>query len=582
MVKVDCLPKVALATCLSAAVASAANVNFINKCPHSVELYHSQLGSAVAKVADIAVGASTSIYVTGPSHMYRHGQDPSATLVELSVDKHVWMDISIIPPMPAYCDSYIACKAGGKVGFNLPISIVPKTNNGSGSTCHGIECAADSPKTCADAYHFPLDNSKTHSCPMDTELDVTFCYVQLSPSPPPYEQQSPVQQDYEQQSPVQQDYDQQKPDQQKPDQQKPDQQKPDQQSSDQQDPEQQDPIRQDDSYLPLPTVIPVDTDVTQILGNALTLGTVKSKYTYAGKNAGNVPGSYDRVTDLCQCKKERVTINSPVGPLSEAVTMVFRGPLILFDVAVYIMDTTTTKWLRVSSYSKKDQTVENMTFMNNKNVDYSGQDRHSPQGYASADGMSKADNATVFNGVLKEAADVSKIGGGSGISTGVEVNILTGTKCVDGGECVGFHGENDYQGWVGGKKIFVTKVMMPHDTAPNQPAIWMLNAQVVHSNQYGCNCRGMGPVGGCGELDLTEVIETNAKRDMITTHYYFYDGSILSPLGDNFAPRRHDKPTVYLTIIDDSKDGLVKIVEVDDFDFSQVDITSLYQQLVDC
>ena len=110
----------------------------------------------------------------------------------------------------------------------------------------------------------------------------------------------------------------------------------------------------------------------------------------------------------------------------------------------------------------------------------------------------------------------------------------------------------------------------------------MLNAQVMQSNQYACNCRGMGPVGGCGELDIAEVIETNPARDMVTTHYYFYDGSILSQKGDNFAPRPYDSTTVYVTLIDDSNDGLVKIVELASFDFTMTDMGALYQQLVDC
>ncbi|ETO62516.1 hypothetical protein F444_19578, partial [Phytophthora nicotianae P1976] len=87
--------------------------------------------------------------------------------------------------------------------------------------------------------------------------------------------------------------------------------------------------------------------------------------------------------------------------------------------------------------------------------------------------------------------------------------------------------------------------------------------------QYGCNCRGEGSEGGCGELDVAEVIETNTAQDKVSTHYYFYDGSV-SPGGDNYATRPTDSAVTYLTIFDNSGEGIVKIIEIgsDNFDFS--------------
>ncbi|KAK1937103.1 GPI-anchored protein 52 [Phytophthora citrophthora] len=549
MVKVAMPAKVAIATCLYAAVASAETVNFINKCSYPIELYHSQSGSAAAKVADIATGATHTEDVSGPAHMYRHSADNSATLVEMACDGHLWYDLSIIPPLPGWCTSYEDCKAGGtKTGFNVPISVTPKTNVGKG-TCAALQCAADDKNACSDAYQFPKDDTKTHNCPVGTELDVTFCYADGGDA---------TQQDQNQ-------------------------------SQDQN--QNQDQYQQNSPAAT--TATPATTaPVTEERGatqqgssqgtvqSYADLGKVKAKYEYKGKNAGNVPGSYNRVTDLATCSKESVSVQSPVGPMAEPVSMIFRGPCEIENIAVYSDEGGNGTWHRVSSYSRQAGTVENLTFMNNKNIDYTGRGQHGPQGYASADGNSKADEPTVFAGELCEASDPSKIGGGPGISTGAEINIMTGEKC--NGDCLGFHGDNDYKGWNGGKKAFVTEVKMPLGKTPNQPAIWMLNAQVMHSNQYGCNCRGMGPVGGCGELDIAEVIETNPSRDMVTTHYYFYDGTVLSPGGDNFAPRSFDSTTVYVTLIDDSNEGLIKIVELESFDFTQTELGSLYQQLVDC
>lgn len=561
MVKVAMPAKIALAACLYAAVATAETVNFINKCSFPIELYHSQSGSTASKVADIPVGSSHTEDVTGPAHMYRHSAETSATLVELACDGTLWNDLSVIPPMPGYCSSYEECKKGGKTGFNVPISIEPKENIGKG-TCSALYCAADDKEACADAYHYPMDNTKTHSCPSGTELDVTFCFAGGDETQQQNKDQAQQQQ---------------------------------QQNTDQSQHQEQ---QQTDQYSPAATTAAPSEEERGATQNPdqqqqqhqqqqqgtvqsyADLGKVKAKYEYKGKNAGNMPGSYNRVTDLATCTKEPVQVNSPVGPMSEPCSMIFRGPQEIFNIAVYSDEGGNGSWPRVSSYSSKDGTVENLTFMNNKNVDYSGQNKHGPQGYASADGKDKADKPTVFSGELVEASDPTKIGGGPGISTGVEINIMTGEKC--NGECLGFSGDNDYKGWGGGKKAFVTEVKMPKGLIPDQPAIWMLNAQVMHSNQYGCNCRGMGPVGGCGELDIAEVIETNPLRNKVTTHLYYYDGSVLSPGGDNFAPRSYDSNTVYVTLIDDSNEGLIKIVELESFDFSQTELGSLYQQLVDC
>ncbi|RLN55076.1 hypothetical protein BBJ29_008229 [Phytophthora kernoviae] len=550
MVKVAMPTKLVMAACL-AAVASATNLNFINKCGYPIELYHSQSGSSAAKVADIACGSTYTTDVSGPAHMYRHTSSYSSTLLEISLDTTCWYDISIIPPLPGYCSSWTDCHACStgtcKTGFNVPMSVEPKTNIGQGS-CASLYCASDSETECKDGYLFPMDNTKTHQCPSGTEYDVTFCYNGGSGDS----------------------------------------------SQQQQSPDQSTSAPASTTATPAVTITASTTSTgssatqeergnTQQQGTVQSysdLGEVKSKYSYSGKNAGNVAGSYDRVTDLGSCTKEPVSVNSPVGPMSKEVTLIYRGPCEIENIAVFSDEVHNGSWSRVSLYSRKDQTTDNLVFMNNKNIDYSGQNQHGPQGLATADGLEVATEPTVFNGELAEATDASKIGGGPGVSTGAEINIMTSQKC--NGDCDGFSGDNDYHGWGGGKKAFVTEVKFPKGSTPDQPAIWMLNAQVVHSNQYGCNCRGMGAVGGCGELDIAEVIETNTARDKVTTHYYFYDGTILSPGGDNFAPRSYDTSTVYVTLIDDSNEGLIKIVELASFDFTLTDLGSLYQQLVDC
>jgi hypothetical protein len=79
---------------------------------------------------------------------------------------------------------------------------------------------------------------------------------------------------------------------------------------------------------------------------------------------------------------------------------------------------------------------------------------------------------------------------------------------------VGLHG---WRGSATGTKIFAVKMRMP--VGKVTPAYWILPAQVVRTAQYGCNCRGMGGAGGCGELDVAEVLPSEDPMAATTTIY---------------------------------------------------------------
>ena len=82
---------------------------------------------------------------------------------------------------------------------------------------------------------------------------------------------------------------------------------------------------------------------------------------------------------------------------------------------------------------------------------------------------------------------------------------MTATSCQSGG-CNGFYRGTANLGWAGSKLFVVTFNMPPSQDPTNFPAMWVLNGQVVRAAQYGCNCRGMGGNGGCGEVDVLEDI----------------------------------------------------------------------------
>ncbi|TYZ64605.1 hypothetical protein PybrP1_008241 [[Pythium] brassicae (nom. inval.)] len=542
MVRVFLALSASVALLSHAAVTLATKVTFINKCGHTIELYDNARTENIAKGGSIVreLGA-------GFTGMFRHGANPEANLAEFSVvGASAWFDISAIPPGPGNCKSFGHCKAAtGKKGFNVPMAITPKIASGVRvpKECRALVCEAEG---CTDAYLFPSDDLKTHNCPSTgVEFTVAFCpngqstgsstsTTAASQSPAATKaatsnKLSEIGKDYQ------------------------------------------------SGVVTAGTSAPAsDPVVTAASGNTTSLvgATIKSSFSYKGVLAGNVPGSYNMVTNAASCTKQAVAVNSPVGPLSEEVSLVFRGPMEIHNIAVFTAAPGASgDWTKVSSFSDSGES-DNILFLNNLNVDYSGGNK-SPQGFAGADGARKAAGAGAFSGKLAEASNPSNKYGGPGVATGAEVNIMLPKKCSADSACKGYYDDNGYHGWDGGKKMFVTKVRMPMGSAPNQPAIWMLNAQVLRSNQYGCNCRGMGAVGGCGELDIAEVIETNAARDKVTTHYYFYDGK--HPAGaDNFAARPTDAATTYVTIIDDAGEGAIKVLEVggDDFDFGARSISA--------
>lgn len=65
--------------------------------------------------------------------------------------------------------------------------------------------------------------------------------------------------------------------------------------------------------------------------------------------------------------------------------------------------------------------------------------------------------------------------------------------------------------------------------------------QVLRTAQYGCNCRGMGGNGGCGEFDIVEAVIGNEYEDMLFTTVYDFKGTG-SPGTDKYFRR----PTVSL------------------------------------
>ncbi|POM71647.1 Carbohydrate-binding protein, partial [Phytophthora palmivora] len=443
---------------MAAPVAASVSVSFVNSCSYSISLYDN------SQTEIIAAGSSTSRdLASGYSGMFRDGTGDEATLAEFSVTGgYTWYDISVIPPGSGSCTSYEACKElTGKSGYNVAMSIAPDTSSTKSvsSSCATLTCESEQ---CSDAYLYPSDDSKTHSCPDTLPFTVTFCPGGSSSSTTTSSStQSTTQSTTLTSAPA----------------------------ATTAAPEVQVSTSTSTQSQTQTSTSTSTTSTTTGSGASFSSATISSSFVYSGTDAGSAAGTYGKVTEMSSCTTEDVSVSDPVGPFSEEVSMVFRGPLNIYNIAVF-NSTSGSDWTKVSSYSQNG-TQENMVFMNNLNIDYTGADS-SPQGYSTDDGSGTATSSTVFGGSLADASDASVTGGGPCVSTGCEVNIMTETNCADQDGCIGYYDDMGFHGWDGGMKMFVTKVQMPTGSSVNRPAIWMLNAQVVRANQYGCNCRGEG------------------------------------------------------------------------------------------
>uniref|UniRef100_A0AAV1U5V2 Thaumatin-like protein n=1 Tax=Peronospora matthiolae TaxID=2874970 RepID=A0AAV1U5V2_9STRA len=180
MVRHLALTGVFASTALSSASATS-TVTFTNKCSVDVDFYTRLASVYTDEHVVIASGAALVKQIEkGFEGHFRNGTNDAATLVEFATKGDldlIWFDISIIPsrmkPGFEFCKSLEECKLHSEsgIGFNTPVQVTPLSNT-NGENCRELTCLADA---CVDAYNYPQDDIKTHSCPFGTDFVVTFC-----------------------------------------------------------------------------------------------------------------------------------------------------------------------------------------------------------------------------------------------------------------------------------------------------------------------------------------------------------------------------------------------------------------------
>jgi hypothetical protein len=296
---------------------------------------------------------------------------------------------------------------------------------------------------------------------------------------------------------------------------------------------------------------PLGTDTPDPTGVAATAIT----YTNVG-----VAGSYDQVVTSTVapscvpnvCDKTPKAVSGPLVPFDDEMTLVFSGPMDLYQLAVYVPGgggyQRTAYWDRC--------TTDGLAFVGNK-AWYACNGY--VQSYVSNDGTAKADASVQFAGHLAD---------------GIGVNVMSTTPCAGttaGTDCgfsrgLALHG---FKGDAAGSKIFAVKMRMPLGSVT--PAYWILPAQVVRSAQYGCNCRGQGGDGGCGELDVAEVLggaTANPAHPMqATTTIYSFQG--VTNGGTSYFQRPVYETATFVVVFDaPSRSIALRRLAATDFDFA--------------
>ena len=140
------------------------------------------------------------------------------------------------------------------------------------------------------------------------------------------------------------------------------------------------------------------------------------------------------------------------------------------------------------------------------------------------------------------------------LQSNAEVVLMRDQQCSNGSCGYTRPGTVAHHGWGGKRKAFFFEFQMPSDGGTtddiydpvNMPAIWMLNAQIPRTLQYGnsdCSCWETG----CGEFDMFEVLSPGSTKAKSTLHGNKAGGD------SNYFDRPEDNPIkVAMVMYDDN------------------------------
>ncbi|PQE20144.1 hypothetical protein CJF30_00001454 [Rutstroemia sp. NJR-2017a BBW] len=193
---------------------------------------------------------------------------------------------------------------------------------------------------------------------------------------------------------------------------------------------------------------------------------------------------------------------------------------------------------RIGYYNSAQRVLDNLVFLGNHGGQGSGvwdETYGNSLSYVDSTGIGGADSPQVL-------ADAT-------LPSDVEVMIMLAEEC-ESGSC-GYGSD----GFDGADKIFLFEFGMPHDGSAgfnsDMPSIWLLNAQIPRTLQYGnpeCSCW----VSGCGEFDITESLNAGSEYLKSTVHTDH-------PGGDSNYFKRPTSGTTKLAVIFSSEASSIRL-----------------------
>ncbi|PRT53447.1 Protein TOS1 [Wickerhamiella sorbophila] len=210
-------------------------------------------------------------------------------------------------------------------------------------------------------------------------------------------------------------------------------------------------------------------------------------------------------------------------------------------------------WQKAAFYDANSVSSSGLTFLNNLGGQGSGVFDYAfgnSLSYCAADGVNAASSPQTLNKVV--------------VPSNKEFIIFTDQQCSSATCGYWREGIPAYRGFEGNQKIFVFEFTMPSEsTVPagsfnyDMPAIWLLNAQIPRTLQYGladCSCWA----SGCGEFDLFEVLTAGEQRMLATMH----DKQNGNGAGCSSYFTRPTSGTMKAAVVMDN--GVVTLVRLDD------------------
>ncbi|KAI3338277.1 putative TOS1-like glycosyl hydrolase-domain-containing protein [Ustulina deusta] len=220
--------------------------------------------------------------------------------------------------------------------------------------------------------------------------------------------------------------------------------------------------------------------------------------------------------------------------------------------------TITGDFVRTAYYNAADGTADGLVFL--ANVGSPGVSGTwdtvwgSSLAYVNEEGSAAAASPTVLKDKLLDDTE--------------EIAIFSDALCDD--SCGATRPDSvAYKGFEGASKVFVVEFSMPDSgksgSGLNMPAYWLLNAAIPRTAQYAsCSCwkgDNESPLqGGCGELDVVEILSSGDTRAKSTFHF-------ANGVGDSHYIDRPVDSSIKVAVVMDAGSAAVSIKVLDDFDF---------------